>query len=55
VYRGTGAARDVNPTDVKSRSGATARPVDEFQIPHEIAAAHEAVERGVTGKVLVIP
>jgi NADPH2:quinone reductase len=25
----------VNPTDWKSRSGATARPVDEFQIPHQ--------------------
>jgi NADPH2:quinone reductase len=24
----------VNPTDWKSLSGATARPVDEFQIPH---------------------
>ena len=24
----------VNPTDWKSRSGATARPADEFQIPH---------------------
>ncbi len=24
----------VNPTDWKSRSGATARPIDEFQIPH---------------------
>lgn len=24
----------INPTDVKTRSGATARPIDEFQIPH---------------------
>jgi NADPH:quinone reductase len=25
----------INPTDVKTRSGATARPIDEFQIPHQ--------------------
>ena len=31
-------ASGVNPTDVKSRSGATARPVDEFQIPHHDGA-----------------
>lgn len=31
-------ASGVNPTDVKSRAGATARPVDEFQIPHHDGA-----------------
>lgn len=28
----------VNPTDVKSRSGATPRPIEEFQIPHQDGA-----------------
>ena len=41
-------ASGVNPTDVKSRSGATARPVDEFQIPHhDGAGVIEAVGPGV--------
>jgi NADPH2:quinone reductase len=41
-------ASGVNPTDVKSRSGATARPVDGFQIPHhDGAGVIEAVGPGV--------
>ena len=41
-------ASGVNPTDVKTRSGATARPVDEFQIPHQDGAGViEAVGLGV--------
>jgi NADPH:quinone reductase len=38
----------VNPTDYKTRSGATARPVDEFQVPHQDGAGViEAVGEGV--------
>src|SRR5215469_7194095 len=38
----------VNPTDFKTRAGATARPVDEFQIPHhDGAGVIEAVGAGV--------
>ena len=38
----------VNPTDWKSRSGATARPIDEFQIPHhDGAGVIDAVGDGV--------
>jgi NADPH:quinone reductase len=41
-------ASGVNPTDYKTRSGATARPVDEFQIPHQDGAGViEAVGAGV--------
>ena len=41
-------ASGMNPTDVKSRSGATARPVDGFQIPHhDGAGVIEAVGPGV--------
>jgi NADPH:quinone reductase len=41
-------ASGVNPTDVKSRAGATGRPVDEFQIPHHDGAGIiEAVGPGV--------
>ncbi len=38
----------INPTDWKSRSGATARPIDGFQIPHQDGAGViDAVGRGV--------
>jgi NADPH2:quinone reductase len=45
----------VNPTDWKSRSGATARPVDSFQIPHHdgagvIDAVGEGVDAGRVGQ-----
>jgi NADPH2:quinone reductase len=41
-------ASGVNPTDFKTRAGATARPVDEFQIPHhDGAGVIEAVGAGV--------
>jgi NADPH2:quinone reductase len=41
-------ASGVNPTDFKSRSGATARPIDEFQVPHQDGAGVvEAVGAGV--------
>jgi NADPH2:quinone reductase len=45
----------VNPTDWKSRSGATARPIDEFQIPHHdgagvIDAVGEGVDPGRVGQ-----
>ncbi len=40
----------VNPTDVKSRGGATARPIDGFQIPqHDGAGVIDAVGAGVDG------
>lgn len=38
----------VNPTDVKARSGAVPRPIDEFQIPHQDGAGViDAVGEGV--------
>jgi NADPH2:quinone reductase len=41
-------ASGVNPTDVKTRAGATARPIDGFQIPnHDGAGVIEAVGDGV--------
>jgi len=41
-------ASGVNPTDFKTRAGATARPVDDFQIPHhDGAGVIEAVGAGV--------
>jgi NADPH2:quinone reductase len=41
-------ASGVNPTDFKSRSGAVARPIDEFQVPHQDGAGViEAVGTGV--------
>lgn len=41
-------ASGVNPTDYKTRSGATGRPVDEFQVPHQDGAGViEAVGPGV--------
>jgi NADPH:quinone reductase len=41
-------ASGVNPTDCKTRSGATARPIDEFQVPHhDGAGVIEAVGAGV--------
>lgn len=41
-------ASGVNPTDFKTRAGATARPIDEFQIPHQDGAGViEAVGTGV--------
>jgi NADPH2:quinone reductase len=45
----------VNPTDWKSRSGATARPIDEFQIPHHdgagiIDAVGDGVDPGRIGE-----
>ncbi len=45
----------VNPTDWKSRSGATARPIDGFQVPHHdgagvIDAAGEGVNPGRIGQ-----
>src|SRR5258708_14017176 len=43
-------ASGVNPTDHKTRSGATWRPVDEFQVPHQDGAGViEAVGPGVDG------
>jgi NADPH:quinone reductase len=48
-------ASGVNPTDWKSRSGATPRPIDGFQIPHHdgagvIDAVGEGVDRGRLGQ-----
>ena len=41
-------ASGVNPTDYKTRSGATSRPIDEFQVPHhDGAGVIEAVGTGV--------
>jgi NADPH:quinone reductase len=41
-------ASGVNPTDYKTRSGATARPIDDFQVPHQDGAGViEAVGAGV--------
>jgi NADPH:quinone reductase len=41
-------ASGVNPTDWKSRAGATPRPIDEFQIPHQDGAGViDAVGEGV--------
>jgi NADPH:quinone reductase len=41
-------ASGVNPTDHKTRAGATARPIDEFQVPHQDGAGViEAVGAGV--------
>jgi NADPH2:quinone reductase len=41
-------ASGVNPTDYKSRAGATARPIDGFQVPHQDGAGViEAVGAGV--------
>ena len=41
-------ASGVNPTDHKTRAGTTARPVDEFQVPHhDGAGVIEAVGPGV--------
>jgi len=45
----------VNPTDYKSRSGATPRPIDGFQIPHQdgagvIDAVGEGVDAGRVGQ-----
>jgi NADPH2:quinone reductase len=41
-------ASGINPTDYKSRSGMTARPIDDFQIPHQDGAGViEAVGAGV--------
>jgi NADPH:quinone reductase len=41
-------ASGVNPTDYKTRSGATGRPIDEFQVPHQDGAgAVVAVGAGV--------
>ena len=41
-------ASGINPTDVKTRSGATARPIDGFQIPHQDGAGViDAVGTGV--------
>jgi NADPH2:quinone reductase len=43
-------ASGVNPTDYKTRSGATVRPIDEFQVPHQDGAGViEAVGPGVDG------
>jgi NADPH:quinone reductase len=43
-------ASGVNPTDYKTRSGATGRPIDEFQVPHQDGAGViEAVGPGVDG------
>ena len=42
------AVSAINPTDYKSRSGATPRPMDEFQIPHhDGAGVIDAVGHGV--------
>jgi NADPH:quinone reductase len=44
------SASGVNPTDHKSRSGATSRPIDGFQVPHhDGAGVIEAVGPGVVG------
>ena len=48
-------ASGVNPTDWKSRSGATPRPIDGFQIPHHdgagvIDAVGEGVDPGRVGQ-----
>jgi NADPH:quinone reductase-like Zn-dependent oxidoreductase len=41
-------ASGVNPTDYKTRSGATGRPIDDFQVPHQDGAGViEAVGTGV--------
>ncbi|HEY6785864.1 MAG TPA: NADPH:quinone reductase [Trebonia sp.] len=43
-------ASGINPTDYKARSGATGRPVDEFQVPHQDGSGViEAVGPGVDG------
>jgi NADPH2:quinone reductase len=43
-------ASGINPTDYKTRSGATGRPIDEFQVPHQDGAGViEAVGPGVDG------
>jgi NADPH2:quinone reductase len=49
------ALSGVNPTDVKSRAGATPRPIDDFQVPHHdgagvIDAVGEGVEPGRVGE-----
>ena len=49
------ALSGVNPTDWKSRSGATPRPIDGFQIPHHdgagvIDAVGEGVDPGRVGE-----
>ena len=48
-------ASGINPTDWKSRAGATPRPIDEFQIPHHdgagvIDAVGEGVDPGRVGQ-----
>ena len=48
-------ASGINPTDWKSRAGATPRPIDEFQIPHHdgagvIDAVGEGVDPGRVGE-----
>ena len=48
-------ASGVNPTDYKTRSGATGRPIDEFQVPHQdgagvIVAAGTGVDSGRVGE-----
>ncbi len=45
----------INPTDWKSRAGATARPIDGFQVPHHDGAGvidkvGEGVDPGRTGE-----
>jgi NADPH2:quinone reductase len=43
-------ASGINPTDYKTRSGATGRPIDQFQVPHQDGAGIiEAVGPGVDG------
>src|SRR5436190_6617686 len=49
------AVSAINPTDYKSRSGATPRPMDEFQIPHQdgagvIDAVGDGVDPGRVGQ-----
>jgi NADPH2:quinone reductase len=49
------AVSGINPTDWKSRSGATPRPIDSFQIPHHdgagtIEAAGDGVDPGRVGQ-----
>src|ERR1700685_196385 len=48
-------ASGVNPTDYKARSGMTARPIDDFQIPHQdgagvIDAVGPGVDQGRVGE-----
>jgi NADPH2:quinone reductase len=48
-------ASGINPTDWKSRSGATPRPIDGFQVPHQdgagvIDAVGEGVDQGRVGQ-----